>query len=98
MPAYLVAQIDVHDPAEFAEYRAHVAPVVEAYGGRYVVRTDRLERLEGTEPKGRLVILEFPSMDAARSFYRSTDYAPLLRQRLASTASDILLAEGYVPS
>ncbi len=98
MPAYLVAQIDVHDPARFEEYRAHVAPVVEAYGGRYLVRTDRLERLEGTEPKGRLVILEFPSIDAARSFYLSTEYAPLLTQHMASTASDILLAEVYVPS
>ena len=97
MPAYLVAQIDVHDPAGFEEYRARVAPVVKDYGGRYVVRTDRLEPLEGVEPRGRLVILEFPSMDAARSFYRSADYAPLLQQRLASTASDIVLAEGYVP-
>ena len=98
MPAYLVAQINVHDPAGFEKYRAHVAPVVEAHGGRYLVRTDRLERLEGTEPKGRVVILEFPSMDAARSFYRSAEYARLLRQRLASTAADIVLVEGYVPS
>lgn len=97
MPAYLVAQIDVHDPAGFEQYRAHVMPVIEAYGGRYLVRTNELETLEGAEPKGRLVILEFPSMDAARRFYRGADYAPLLRQRLASTASDIVLVEGYVP-
>ena len=98
MPAYLVAQIDVQDPAGFEEYRARIVPVVEAYGGRYLVRTDRMERLEGMEPKDRLAILKFPSMDAARSFYYSADYAPLLRQRLASTASDVLLVEGYVPS
>ena len=72
-------------------------PVVAAYGGRYMVRTNQLETLEGAEPKGRLVILEFPSMDAARGFYRSADYAPLRRQRLASTASNIVLVEGYVP-
>lgn len=98
VPAYLVAHIDVRDPAGFDEYRARVAPVVKAYGGRYMVRTDQLERLEGAEPRGRLVILEFPCMDAAQSFYRSADYAPLLRQRLASTISDIVLVEGYVPS
>ena len=97
MPAYLVAQIDVHDPAGFEEYRAHVAPVVEAYGGRYVVRTDGLVPLEGAEPRGRLVILEFPSMDAAQRFYGSADYAPLLRQRQASATSDIMLAEGHAP-
>ena len=97
MPAYLVARIDVHDPAGFEEYRAGVAPVVEAFGGRYVVRTGQLERLEGAGPEGRLVVLEFPSMDAARSFYRSADYAPLLQKRLASAASDIVLAEGCAP-
>ena len=97
MPAYLVAQIDVHDPAGFEEYRAQVAPVVEAHGGRYMVRTDQLVTLEGAEPRGRLVILEFPSMDAAQRFYGSADYAPLLRRRQASAASDIMLAEGYAP-
>ena len=97
MPAYLVAQIDVHDPAGFEEYRARVAPVVEAYGGRYLVRTDQLEALEGAAPSGRLIILEFPSTDAARHFYNSADYAPLLRQRLASAASGIILVEGCSP-
>jgi uncharacterized protein (DUF1330 family) len=97
MPAYLIAQIDVHDPAGFEKYRTRVTPVVEAHGGRYLVRTDSLERLEGAEPKQRLVILEFPSMDAAQSFYRSVDYAPLLRQRLASATSDIVLSEGCLP-
>ena len=98
MPAYLVARIDVHDPAGFEDYRAGVAPVAGAYGGRYLVRTDQLETLEGAAPSGRLVILEFPSMDPARRFYRSADYAPLLRRRQASTASDIVLVEGYVPA
>ena len=97
MPAYLVAQIDVRDPAGFEEYRARVAPVVEAYGGRYLVRTDQMELLEGAAPRGRLIILEFPSVNAAQGFYRSADYAPLLRQRLASAASDIVLVEGCAP-
>ena len=97
MLAYLVAQIDVQDPAGFEEYRTRVAPVVEAHGGRYIVRTDQVELLEGAEPRGRLIILEFPSTEAAQSFYRSADYAPLLRQRMASAASDIVLAEGCAP-
>ena len=97
MPAYLIAQIAVQDAVGFDEYRARVSAVVEAHGGRYVVRTDQLEPLEGAAPKGRLVILEFPSMEAAQGFYRSPDYAPLLRLRMASTASDIVLAEGCAP-
>lgn len=97
MPAYLIARIDVHDPAGFEDYRIRVAPVVEAHGGRYVVRTDQLESLEGAAMQGRLVMLEFPSMDAARRFYRSADYAPLLQKRLDSAASDIVLVEGCPP-
>ena len=97
MPAYLVARIDVHDPAGFEEYRARVAPVVEAHGGRYLVRTDQFGLLEGAAPGGRLIILEFPSTEAAQNFYRGADYQPLLRQRMASAASDIVLVEGCAP-
>lgn len=97
MPAYLVAHIDVHDPAGFEEYRTRVVPVVEAHGGRYLVRAGALETLEGAEQQRRLVILEFPSMDAARGFYHSADYAPVLQRRLATATSDIALVEGCLP-
>ncbi len=97
MPAYLVAHIDVHDPAGFEEYRTRVVPVVEAHGGRYLVRAGALETLEGAEQQRRLVILEFPSMDAARGFYHSADYAPVLQRRLATATSDIVLVEGCLP-
>lgn len=94
MAAYLIASIDVQDAAGFEEYRSRVTAVVEAYGGRYLVRTAMVEPLEGAQPRGRLVMLEFPSISAARSFYHSPDYAPLLRQRLASATADIVLVEG----
>ncbi len=96
-PAYLVAHIEVHDPAGFEEYRTRVAPVVEAFGGRYLVRGGALETLEGAEQRRRVVVIEFPSMDAARSFYHSPAYAPVLQRRLDSAASDIVLAEGWAP-
>ncbi len=98
MPAYLVAHIDVHDPATFEEYRARVVPVVAAYGGRYLVRGGALETLEGAEQTRRLAILEFPSMEAARRFYHSDEYAPVLQRRLESAVSDIVLVGGYLPS
>ncbi len=97
MPAYLVAHIDVHDSGGFEEYRTRVVPVVAAYGGRYLVRGGALETLEGATQQRRLVILEFPSMDAAQSFYHSAEYAPVLQLRLNSAASDIVLVEGCLP-
>ena len=97
MPAYLVAHVEVHDPAAFDEYRSRVRAVIEAFGGRYLVRGGALETMEGAEQRRRLVIVEFPSMDAARSFYHSPEYAPVLQQRLDSATSDVVLAEGSLP-
>lgn len=93
----MVAHIEVHDPAGFEEYRGRVVPVLEAFGGRYLVRGGALETLEGAEQRRRLVIIEFPSMDAARSFYHSEAYAPVLQRRLGSAASDAVLVEGWMP-
>ena len=98
MPAYLVARIAVHDEAGFAEYRDRVAPVIAAHGGRYAVRGGAMEVLEGGAPPSRLVIVEFSSMEAARGFYHSAEYAPVLQLRLASAASDVVLVEGAPPS
>jgi uncharacterized protein (DUF1330 family) len=95
MPGYLIANLEVTDPAKFEEYRQKVVPVIEKFGGRYLVRGGELRRLEGNLPLSRLVILEFPTLDAAQKFYDSAEYAPILKIRLDSTRSDLVLAQGY---
>jgi uncharacterized protein (DUF1330 family) len=97
MAAYLVVDIEVTDPAAFERYRAAVPPVIARFGGRYLVRGGALHPMEGEFGLKRLVILEFPSAEAAKAFYDSPDYAPLLQLRLASTRSRLVLAEGVVP-
>lgn len=96
MPAYLVARISVQDAAGFDRYRAAVLPVIAAHGGHYIVRGGAMDVLEGTSPE-RVVIVEFPTMDAARGFYHSADYAPLLTLRMQSTESEVMLVEGFPP-
>jgi uncharacterized protein (DUF1330 family) len=95
MPGYLIANLDVTDAAGFEEYRQKVAPLIAKFGGRYLVRGGVVRRLEGNLPIHRLVVLEFPSLEVAQSFYDSPEYQPLLKIRLASTKSDLVLAEGY---
>jgi len=73
-------------------------PVLAAFGGRYVVRGGALEVMEGAPPPGRMVVVEFPTMDAARAFYGSAEYAPVLKMRLDSTASEVVLVEGVLPA
>jgi uncharacterized protein (DUF1330 family) len=97
MAAYFVVNLDIRDPERFERYRAGVPAVIERYGGRYLVRGGELHRVEGDLGLKRLVILEFPSAEAARRFYDSPEYAPLLKLRQESAASDIVLVEGWSP-
>ncbi len=95
MPAYLIANIEVTDPAGFERYRSAVPPVIAAHGGRYLVRGGAHRAVEGSLPLKRLVILEFPTMAALQGFYESADYRPLLELRLASARSEVAFVEGY---
>ena len=97
MAAYFIANLGIRAPEKFETYRQQVAPLVERYGGRYLVRGGELHPMEGDLGVKRFVILEFPSMEAARRFYGSPEYAPLLRLRRECAASDIVLVEGRAP-
>jgi len=95
MPAYLIANLDVTDPVAFQRYRDEVAPVIARFGGRYLVRGGAVENVEGDLGAKRLVVLEFADMAAAKRFYHSAEYAPLIALRRAATVSDVVLVEGY---
>ena len=69
--------------------------VVHQFGGRYLARGGDVDILEGSPEYHRLVILEFPDKDAARKFYASEEYAPLLDIRLNSANSELALVDGY---
>jgi uncharacterized protein (DUF1330 family) len=94
MAAYLIANITVTDPARFEAYRAAVPAVIARFGGRYLVRGGAVEVKEGMPGLNRVVVLEFPDMAAARTFYHSADYAPLIAMRLGATTGSVALVEG----
>jgi uncharacterized protein (DUF1330 family) len=95
MAGYLIANLEVHDRAGYDRYRQQVPAVIAQYGGRYLVRGGAIETVEGKLPLTRFVILEFPSVEVARRFYDSPEYAPLKALRLASAQSDLAFVEGY---
>lgn len=94
MAAYVVGEIEVTDPATYEDYRKQVMAVVTKYGGRFIVRGGSVETLEGGWAPKRFVALEFPSMEQARSFYRSPEYAPLLALRQKASRGKLILVEG----
>jgi len=91
---YVIADVDVHDPEAYEEYRKLVPGTLELFGGRFVVRGGKAETLEGEWAPKRIVVLEFPSVERARAWYESEEYqeAKAIRQR-HSTGS-LLLVEG----
>ena len=75
MPAYIVVRVDVTDQEQFAEYMKVTPGIIQQFGGKFLVRGGERVTLEGEEETRRMVIIEFPSVDAAQAFYHSDEYA-----------------------
>ncbi len=94
MTAYVIAEIEVTDPAAYEEYRKQVPAVNAKYGGKFLARGGKAETLEGGWSPKRVVVVEFPSMEQALKWYRSADYAPLIKLRQKASKGRIILVEG----
>lgn len=95
MAAYLIADIaNIHDTAAYDEYRKHTPGVIQQYGGKFVVRGGRTDSLEGGWNPGRVVVVEFPDLAAARRFYDSPEYQKILPLRLRASNGRAILVEG----
>ena len=94
MAGYIIAEVEVTDPAGFEEYRRHVPDTLAAYGGRFLVRGGSMETLEGDWDPKRVVVLEFDSVDRAREWWSSSEYAEPKALRQAATKSRLILVEG----
>jgi uncharacterized protein (DUF1330 family) len=97
MSAYLIAdtrKIRGADQAPYEEYRRRVGPSIAEAGGRFLVRGDQLDVVEGGWRPSWLVVIEFPSMEALRGWYDSDAYREIKELRLLSTEGDMIFAEG----
>jgi uncharacterized protein (DUF1330 family) len=94
MPAYVVVQITIRDPVTYERYRQLAPPSIAAYDGRYVVRGGEMMTLEGTWRPTRLVILEFPSVERARQWWDSPEYAAAKALRQTCADTEMLVVEG----
>ena len=95
MSAYVVVDVAaIQDAEAYAGYRERVTAGLVAAGGRYLVRGGCVEVLEGGWTPGRLVIVEFESVEAARAWWESPDYRDLRDLRQRSTQSNLILVEG----
>ena len=94
MAAYVIGDIEVTDPVVYDDYRKQVLATVTKYGGKFIVRGGVVEPLEGGWTPKRLVALEFPTMEQALKWYRSPEYAPLIRLRQKAARGRLLVVDG----
>ena len=95
MSAYVVVNVDVHNPDQYKEYVKMVPATIAQYGGRFVVRGAEIHQMEGTWPRPRLVIVEFPDVDTAKRWWASPEYAPAKAMRQANSTADLVIVEGF---
>jgi uncharacterized protein (DUF1330 family) len=94
MSAYLIANIDVHDPDAYQAYRSRTGAIAERHGGRFIVRGGEVHMLEGQPWANRLVIIQFPDMAAAKGFYDSPEYQEIIPLRTNVSDGTLLIVEG----
>lgn len=92
--AYAIAEISVTDPVSYKQYLSAVTPIVERFGGKYIVRAGTVVPIEGDAPTGRFVVIEFPSLDVAKRFEASPEYRAIAPLRRKAARTRLFLVEG----
>lgn len=80
MSAYMIAQIEIHDPDEYQNYLAGFMPIFQRYEGEWAYP--------------RTVIMKFPSVDKAQQWHQDPDYTKLAEHRHRSAKANLVLIDG----
>jgi uncharacterized protein (DUF1330 family) len=94
MTAYLIFDEDVTIPEGFQEYIQLAGPVLTRYGGKVLAAGGTIEPLEGDRHPNQLAILEFASVEQAKRWYYSDEYAPVKDIRLKEANTQLVLIPG----
>ena len=94
MSAYVIVDITVTDPERYEDYKKLAPPAIAAYGGKYVVRGGKSEKLEGNWEPHRIVILQFESTEKAKEFINSPEYREARALRHETASSNMIVVEG----
>lgn len=94
MSGYIVVEVNVKDAARYDDYRNMVAPTLEPFGGRFLVRGGAVETLEGSWSPTRFVVIEFDSVERAKAWWSSADYQPAKQLRQQAADTQMIVVEG----
>lgn len=94
MVAYVIVDAEILDPVKYEEYKKLTPQAIAKHGGRFLARGGQTVVLEGDWRPNRVVVIEFPSLEAARNFYTSVEYTAARRARAGATKMDIIAVDG----
>jgi uncharacterized protein (DUF1330 family) len=94
MPAYAIALVSITDAGKYQEYSKLAGPVTAKYGGKFVARGVVDSVIEGKLPYTRAVVVEFPTVEAAKAFYASPEYEEARAKRKDAADFNMLIVQG----
>jgi uncharacterized protein (DUF1330 family) len=94
MPAFVIVEVEIHDQEAYEGYKKLTPASIAAYDGKFVVRGGKSECLEGDWNPQRIVILEFPTVEKAKEWWASEEYAPAKEIRHRAARTKMLVVEG----
>ncbi len=94
MTGYIIVRVNVTDPEKYKNYTAVTPGLITKYGGRFIVRGGETVTLEGPEETGRVVVIEFESLEQAKVFYNSDDYQAAIGLRTAASTGQLIAIAG----
>ena len=97
MAAYVIVEVTVHDEEAYEAYKQLTPATIAAYDGQFVVRSEKIVALEGAWKPQRIVVLQFPTLEKAKAWWESPEYAPAKAIRQQAAHTKMLMVEGYQP-
>ncbi len=92
--AYIIAHITVTNPQQYEEYKKLSTIAMQTYGAQVCVRGGKVEVLEGDWAPTRVVVLKFPSLDAAQKYNASVEYTAARNARQGAAVMNMIAVEG----
>ena len=94
MAGYVITHVEVIDEVLFAEFRERITPLAEAQGGKYLVRGEAIEVVEGDRAPQRIIVLEFETVEQAREWPSTAEYIELKELRRGAARVSMIVVEG----
>lgn len=94
MASYLIATVDITDPARFGKYIAGIAGLSERFGGEALAKGLVKEMLEGEAPDGlRVIVTRYPDTASAKGYLNSPEYQAAKVHRIGAAEVNMMLLE-----